>query len=356
MLQFIGRKDIEMRLPTAAILALIPLCALALQQEKPTFSVKVAEVQIAATVKDKDGKMNPNLRKEDFILEEEGKPQEIEYFGRQSDLGLTIGLLVDTSLSQRTLLQEERRASLQFFDQVLRPEKDLAFIISFDVEAGLLADLTGDVKQLDAALGRAQLPANERGRAVGRQGRGGRPGGGRGGGFGAMGTVLYDAAFLAADDILKNQTGRKAIILISDGVDVGSIESLDSAIEAVQRADTVLYSIRYYDENAYASAARFGRGMPRGRGGRRGPGIGQQLPDGKKILQKLSEETGGGLFEVSRKLPLTEIFSRIQEELRSQYIIGYTPAKADSKAFRRISLRAKDKNLKVYCRSGYYPR
>ncbi len=324
-----------------------------LQQENPTFSIKVTEVQITATVKDKKGKMMPNLHKEDFLLEEEGKPQAIEYFGRQSDLALTLGLLVDTSMSQRQVLQEERIASLQFLDQVLRPEKDLAFIISFDVEAKLLADLTGNVKQLDAALSRAALPANKQGPGAGRQGGGGgRRGGGRGVG---IGTVLYDAAFLAADEILKPQTGRKAIILISDGVDNGSIESMESAIEAVQRADTVIYCIRYYDENAY-SGGRSGRGMPPGPGGRRGPGGRPDLPDGKKVLKKLAEETGGGMFEVSNKLPLGEIFRQIQEELRSQYILGYTPAKADAKGFRRISLRTRDKDLKVSCRSGYYLR
>jgi VWFA-related protein len=342
-----------MKSRNAAVFVLGTLFVLPLPQERPTFSVKVAEVQIAATVKDKKGKMNSNLQKEDFILEEDGKPQAIEYFARRSDLALTLGLLVDTSMSQRQVLQEERRASLQFFDQVLRPDKDLAFIISFDVEAKLLAELTSDVKQLDASLRRAALPADEPGIRAGRQGRVGGRGGGRGGG---IGTVLYDAAFLAADEILKYQTGRKAIILISDGVDAGSIESMEAAIEAVQKADTVIYSIRYYDENAYAGG-RLGGGMPPGRGGRRGRGVGPALPDGKKVLKELAEETGGSMFEVSRKLPLGEIFNQIQEELRSQYILGYTPPKADSKpGFRRISLRTKDKNLKVSCRSGYYAR
>jgi len=335
-----------------AVLILGASFILPFPQERPTFSVKVAEVQIAATVKDTNGRNNPNLQKEDFILEEDGKPQAIEYFARRSDLALTLGLLVDTSMSQRQVLQEERRASLQFFEQVLRPEKDLAFVITFDFEARLLADLTGDVRRLENTLRQVVLPENEPG-----PGRGGRGGGrGRGRGGGGAGTVLYDAAFLAAEDILKDQTGRKSIILISDGVDNGSIESPESAIEAVQRADTVIFSIRYYDEDAY-SGRGLGRGMPPGRGGSRGPGIGNAVPDGKGVLKKLAAETGGSLFEVSRKLPLDEIFNRIQEELRSQYIIGYTPPKADATSgFRRISLRTRDKALKVSCRSGYYTK
>jgi VWFA-related protein len=326
----------------AAVLFLGALSFLPRQQQQPTYSVKVAEVQIAAQVKDKNGRSIADLQKEDFILQDEGKPQEIEYFARQSDLALTLGLLVDTSMSQRQVLPEERRASVQFFQQVLRPEKDSAFVISFDFEAKLLEDLTSDLGRLDNSLRDVELPRSRP--APGNRGRGGG------------GTVLYDAAFLAADEILRHQSGRKAIILLSDGVDNGSIEKLESAIEAVQRADTVIYSIRYYDENAYAGG-RSGRGMPPGRRGGRGPGVMRTAVDGKQILHRLSNETGGSMFEVSRKLSLTDIFSRIQEEMRSQYIIGYTPAKDDSKTgFRHITLRTRDKNLQVACRSGYYPR
>jgi VWFA-related protein len=159
---------------SASVLILGALFIQPFPQERPTFSVKVAEVQIAATVKDKNGRNNPNLQKENFILEEDGRPQAIEYFARRSDLALTLGLLVDTSMSQRQVLPEERRASLQFFEQVLRPEKDLAFVITFDFEARLLADLTGDVRRLENSLRQVALPAN--GPRPGRGGRGGRGG------------------------------------------------------------------------------------------------------------------------------------------------------------------------------------
>ena len=314
-------------------------------QKPAIFSIKVAEVQIAATVRDKNSRLVADLNKEDFLLEEDGKPQEIEYFARQSDLALTLGLLVDSSMSQRQVLEEERKASLQFFQQVLRPEKDLAFIISFDFEAKLMEDLTNDLGRLDKSLREVAIPRNS---------PGSRPVPGRRGG-GGVGTVLFDAAYLAADEILRHQTGRKSIILISDGVDFGSILSLNSAVEAVQRADTMIYSIRYYDKNAYGGGL-LGRGIPTGRrGGTRGPGPVGPTPDGKKVLKQLSDETGGSLFEVSNKLTLMEIFNQIQDELRNQYIIGYTPPKADSSpSFRKITLRTKDKNLKVLCRSGYF--
>jgi VWFA-related protein len=315
-------------------------------QRPATIAIKVAEVQIAATVKDKDGRLALSLNKEDFLLEEDGKPIGIEYFAKQSDLALTLGLLVDSSMSQRQVLQEERNASLQFLRQVLRPEKDLAFVIGFDFEARLMEGLTSDPDRLDRALREIELPRNERQN---------RPAPGRRGAGGGVGTVLYDASYLAADEILRHEAGRKSIILLSDGVDMGSIESLDSAIEAVQRADTMAYCIRYYDRNAYGLGPFIG-GFPGGRrGGARGRGAVGPAPDGKKVLTRLAGETGGSMFEVTGKLPLAEIFNRIQEELRSQYLIGYTPPKEETKpGFHRITLRTKDKKLKVLCRSGYY--
>jgi VWFA-related protein len=293
--------------------------------QQPTISVKVDEVQVLATVRDEKGRLRIDLAKEDFILEEEGKPVEVNYFARKADLPLTIGILIDTSMSQVQVLQEERRASLQFLQQVLRPRADMAFLITFDVEAQLLVSMTSDLKAFQGAIQRARLP-------------------------GRFGTVLYDAVFLAADEVLKDQAGRKAIIIPSDGADHGSIVSLGSALEKAQLADTVIYSIFYGNDRSSI-----------GMGGRRGPmGIPRiilNLPNGKKVLKKLSDETGGRLYEISDKLPLTEIFRQIQEELRNQYIFGFTPPKGfASKAFRKITLRTRDKKLKVYCRSGYYPR
>jgi VWFA-related protein len=300
------------------------------RQEKPTIAVRVDSVQVVAAVRDDKGRIRDDLRKEDFILEEEGKPVEIEYFGRETDVPLTVGLLVDTSMSQMQVLQQAKSATLQFLRQVLRPAQDLAFLISFDIDAELLQGLTNDLVSLQRALQDARHPIAQ-----------GRP---------QFGTVLYDAIFLAANEVLRDQAGRKAIVLMSDGADYGSITDLDAALEEAQRADTVIYSM-YYATPSRAAIA-LGR-----RGGGRMPRVIRAAPDGKKILKKLSEETGGRMFEITGKLTVTEIFRQIQEELRSQYILGFTPPTGfASKAFRRITLRAKDKRLKVFCRSGYYPQ
>ncbi len=325
-----------MILGSAILLGIFPL---AWPQETPSFKVEVDVVNILAAVRDEQGRLVNNLTKEDFILEEEGQPQEIEYFSSETDLPLTLGLLVDTSMSQSRILEEERQASYQFLEGILRPESDLAFVMSFDIEAQLLENLTNSQKQLRAALESLQVPTR-----TGRQG---------------AGTVLYDSIFLAADEILKFESGRKAMIIISDGVDFGSIVDLDQAIETAQRNDSIIYTVRYYDpEMNRAFRGRAGGG---GRGGRRGPGGGRggnprrpQLPDGEKILGRLARETGGSMFEVTAEQSLEEIFQKIEEELRHQYSIGYTPSRDGSeKAFRRIELTTR-KGLTVRCREGYY--
>ena len=296
-------------------------------------------VNILATVRDEQGRLVNSLTKEDFILEEEGQPQEIEYFSSETDLPLTLGLLVDTSMSQRRILEEERQASYQFLEDILRPESDFAFVMSFDVEAQLLENLTNSQRQLLAALENLQVPT--------RKDRSG------------AGTVLYDSVFLAADEILKFESGRKAMIVISDGVDFGSLVDLDQAIETAQHNDSIIYTVRYYDpEMNMASRGRAGGG---GRGGRRGPGGGRggnprrpQLPDGEKILERLARETGGSMFEVTTEQSLEEIFQKIEEELRHQYSIGYTSNREGSeKAFRTIRLTTEN-GLTVRCREGYY--
>ena len=328
-------------------------------QDQPKFSTDVKVVNVFATVRDKKGQVVHNLTKDDFSLEEDTRPQAIRYFAPESDLPLTLGLLVDTSGSQRNVLGQERDASYKFFDQVLRPDKDKAFVIHFDHDVELLKDLTSSKKELDSALAELETPQLERRDQSGGGGNagGGYPGGGggRGGGGGGRrggGTLLYDAVLLGSDDIMKKQQGRKAVILLTDGVDRGSRTPLPGAIEAAQRADTVVYSILFADKEGFGGGGFGGPGMGRrGGGGRRYPQ--QQRPDGKKILEQMSKETGGGFFEVSKKQPIEEIYSRIQEELRNQYSLGYSPDKTEA-GYHKITVTVKEKGLLVQAREGYY--
>jgi VWFA-related protein len=336
-------------------------------QPVTTMSVQVKVVNVLATVRDKHGKIVNGLTKDDFTLTEDGRLQTLKYFARETDLPLTLGLLVDTSMSQRRVLNEERDASQSFLAQVLREDKDKAFVIHFDREVELLQDLTSSHEQLRAALESMQTPQFTRTSGGGGSNDPG-PGSGRGSGRQGGGTLLYDAVYLAANEMMEKQPGRKAVIVLSDGVDMGSKESLESAIESAQRANTIVYSILFKDDEAYGNGGGFGRtgisipgmggpgmgrggmGGPGGRGGRRFP---QEHADGKKILERISKETGGRMFEVSKKEPVSQIYSQIQEELRNQYSLGYTPNAAEP-GYHKIQVAATKKDLIVQARDGYY--
>ncbi len=344
--------------------------------DKARFSTDVKLVQLYATVRDAKGAIVKDLDKPDFILKQDGETRPIQYFSRESNLPLTIGLLVDTSGSQRRVLEDERSASFKFLDQVLREDKDKAFIIHFDREVELLQDLTSSHPKLEDAL---NLLTVDKPTYASRQGGGGYPGGGNGGGGGwpgggagwpggggggggrrgggaqrgqhGGGTSMYDAILLAGDEVLRKPKGRKAMILMTDGVDNNSKVSLSDSIEAAQKSDTLVYSILFSDATAY------GGGVPQipiGRRGIGGRGSGDSPEDGKRVLQRISKETGGGFFEVSKKHPLDETFARIQEELRSQYSLAFTPDSGDSSTYHRVELTTVKADLKVQTREGYY--
>ncbi len=315
-------------------------------KDSPVFSSDVKVVNVLATVRTKAGDIVADLTKDDFLLSEEGHPQVIKYFSRETNLPLILGLLVDTSGSQRNVLGEEEEASYRFLDKVLREDLDKTFLAHFDFDTELLQDLTSSKQKLRQALEGMEVPGpgNRRG-GGGYGGGGGRGRGGRGGGSGG-GTTLYDAVYLAANEIMQHKEGRKAVVLLTDGVDHGSKVSVDTAIEAAQRADTLIYSIMFEGEEGGGGGSGFGRiGIPIDVG-----------PDGYKVLQKMSRETGGGFFEVSRKMSIDQIYKRIEEELRSQYSIGYSPDPPSTRyGFRTISLKARRKDLVVQARQGYYP-
>jgi VWFA-related protein len=382
------------------ILLVLPSVVLT-AQDKPaaTFSSSVKVVNVFATVRDKKGNIIKDLAKEDFKLLDDGQPQTIRYFTRETDLPLTLGLLVDTSMSQRRMIDQERTASYAFLNEFMRPEKDKAFVMHFDWGTELLQDLTANHQKLEAALNKLDMPQpppDPEDPQTGAPGSGYPKGGKRQMKGGS--TTLYDAVYLASDEFMKKQEGRKAIILLTDGVDEGSKTSLDRAIEAAQRSDTLIYTIYYSDPEAYGhqrmsragGAGAPGGGYPGGGypgggypgggypgggypgggypgGGYPGggyPGGGQgggqpqqpeQHADGKKVLQRMSRETGGRFFEISKKEPIDKIYDQIGEELRNQYSIGYTPDKAAARSgYHKLSVETTNKEYIVQAREGYY--
>ena len=316
-------------LPIAALLATVHLAGQEsdpeFSDEQATFTLDVRVVNVVATVKDRTGRLVSDLDKDDFILSEDGARQDIRYFAHQTDLPLTIGLLIDTSGSQQAVIPEERNAGLQFFRSVLRPKTDLAFLMSFDRNVELLQDYTASLGLLERGLNQLQVEVPTGGFHP-------NPTGSKK----QTSTALYDAVFLAADEMFRDQVGRKAVVVISDGYDFGSKISLKRAIEAAQRADIVIYAIQYLDRY-FAARGYFNVGS------------------GAGALRKMAQQTGGSSFRVSRRGGLSGIFQQIQDEMRSQYSIGYSPKRGlDQPGFRKITLKSPRKDLRIQARDGYY--
>jgi VWFA-related protein len=290
---------------------------LARGQDETVFTTNVKVVNVLATVRTKKGALVSDLGKDDFSLAEDGHPQSLRYFSRETDLPLTIGLMVDTSGSQRRVLNAERGASLRFLDQIVRPKTDKVFIMQFDSAVQMRQPLTSVVGKLDDAMAYVDTETDKQVRMQ------------NGGG-----TLLYDAVAQASNDVMKKLTGRKALIVLSDGVDFGSSGSLDDAVEAAQRADTLVYSILYADPGAYGIF-----------GGH----------DGRNVMERLASDTGGSFFEVSKKQPVEQMFEILQNELRTQYNLGYVSDKPVTLSeFRAIQLTAKRNGLVVQARKRYW--
>lgn len=317
-----------------AVLLILPVTASRMTAQPPSDSkdddlgaaikVDVDVVSLYCTVHNKQNGLVSSLEKGDFDLAEDNKPQTIKYFSKETDIPLTMGLLIDVSGSQANMIEPERQAGSQFFSSVLR-KKDVAFLISFGADSDLLQDITGTPRLLQQGLGRLKPNFGYSGPTSGPVPTMSRQ----------AGTVLYDAVYLAAHDVLASESGRKAIILITDGEDEGSKLSMKDAIEAAQKADAIIYSILYVDRPFYG-----------------GFSIGYS---GESVLKQMSEETGGRLFTVGGRNTLDAIFGQIQEEMRTQYLIGYTPTNSNKDgSFRKIDLKTHDKNFKVQVRKGYY--
>lgn len=291
-----------------------------------TFKVDVDVVNLFFNVKDKKGRLVPDLTRDDFEVYEDGQPQTIKYFSADSDRPLTLGLLLDTSVSQERVLAMEQQVGSAFLRDVLRKE-DLAFLVSFDVQVELLEDFTNSPQTLREGLERAQI--NSGGNVGSLPGLGGGPIPNQQ----PKGTLLYDAIYLASREKLAQEAGRKAMIILTDGYDQGSRTRLGEAVEAAQKADVMCYVLLIADRAFY--------------GGRY---------NGDDEMEKLAKETGGRMIEVRDALKdLKAAFDQIAAELRSQYSIGYTPTRrAHDGSFREVEIKPKDKKYKVQHRKGYY--
>lgn len=278
-----------------------------------SIKVDVDVVNILCTVYDRRGALVTDLKQDDFKIFENGKLQQVRYFARETNLPLTLALLLDVSGSVARFVELEKDTAARFLDAVLRPD-DQALLMGFSSTIILWQDLTASGPQLKAALQRLRsipfkgLPAEGQPMPL---------------------TLLYDAVQATSSEKLKNVAGRKAMIVISDGLDNGSSIKQDAAIAAVQTTNTVVYSICYES--------------------------GQGSFFGCSYLKNLSEATGGRMFQVGKKLSLSEIFQIIQDEMRSQYALGFVPSNREHDGkFRKLEVKLAPKGLRVRTRRGYY--
>jgi VWFA-related protein len=299
-----------------------------------TFKQSVNLVDLFFTVKDKNGNLVPHLTQQNCVVNENKDPQTLKSFVTETNEPLTLGILLDTSGSQQRLLPMEVDAASQFIQQVLR-SKDEAFAVNFDVNVDMLQDYTNSPRLLTHALSKAQInTAGGNGSGIPGLGGGTVPTVGD-----PKGTLLYDAIYLAANEKMNQETGRKAIIILTDGEDEGSREKIADAIGAANRNNVIIYIILCADREMYWS---------------QGEGYYGYSP-----AKRISDETGGRVIDVGNNgNKMRAAFQQIQDELRTQYVASYTPsnAKADG-TFRKVTVDCHsdtDQNLKVQVRKGYY--
>jgi VWFA-related protein len=295
------------------------------QQEQPQLpqaaqplQVQTTVVNVFATVRDHHNAIVSDLTKDDFKIYEDGVEQKVQYFSREVDMPITLGLLMDTSGSMDRNLSAEQDAASRFVREILR-KKDEAMVISFDLDVNLLADFTEDPEVLERAIRRTTINAAGPMVTPGTVPQNG-----------AMGTDLYDAIYLACHDELANEAGRKGVIILTDAEDNGSKVSMEDAIEAAQRADAVIHVLLIRDFMATSGT---------------GPGV----------ARRMTEDTGGRVIDVRNSKSLENAFDEIATELRSQYVLGYssTNTKRDG-TFRKIKVEVDKNDLKILARKGYY--
>jgi VWFA-related protein len=385
----------------AAVGVVCAQAAPALAQSTPVSSTQAAAnpVIVPVAVRDKKGELIKGLTRESFSLQTGGKELPITYFENDSNQPLTLGILVDVGHNMQNTLDEEKKASQAFLDALLAQKGNKAFVLHFAHDIELLQDVTDDRARLDKAVHELGTESASFRTATdeGMQDSEGRVVHGHG-------TSLYDAVYLASDEILQTQKGRKALVLITDGVDSGSKEALTDALESAQRANVALYAIYLKSAQAQQPSQNTPRttrtqypgnypgGYPGSYPGNRPPNTNPNDPnnsacqtspndpncpsnpnrgpqqrksyvDGKQLLLRMCGETGGHVFEVSRKLSIEQIYGEIGDELRTQYLLGFTPdADAAKSGYHRLDLRMtgtytdqqKRHEIDVQARDGYY--
>jgi VWFA-related protein len=359
-------------------------------QPMTTLKVQAREVLLPVTVRDKHGALVANLTAADFTLTEDTRPQVIKSFSRESNLPFQLGLLVDTSRSISSAMEDERKAAGKFVDLMLPADPkaatkgDQAFLLHFDREVELLQDFTNSRDKLHHELDGMGPTSSERSSASNGPETSGDDRNSQSRGIRGGGTQLYDAIFLAADELMKPKDGRKALVVFSDGEDRGSKENLNDAIDAADHANLAVYTVYFKGEQERQASQGFpgggrrsgggwpggggggypgggggypggGGGYPGGGGGGRRGGDQKSSVDGRKIMAEIATRTGGRYFEAKKKDNLEEIYNQIAEELRGQYLLSYTPDKPGADAeFHKVALKPKNADLTVVTREGYY--
>jgi VWFA-related protein len=310
-------------------LLLIFAACTAIHAQKPDIRVDVGLVTVTCAVADRTGVPAKTLAASDFELHDNGRLQKIDQLWQESELPLTIGLIVDVSGSQSAFIDKHRRTAAQFLSQVIRPQ-DRAFIVTVGPEVKLLADLTAAPDEMRKGLDRMDM-FQSFGAQFGESCEAIIPLRGCGG------TALWNSVYAAAGQKMRWVHGRKALIVLSDGLDTGSPHSLSDAVESVQESETVVYAIKYIDHDLTPGQA----GVSARRANTRG-------------LERLTDETGGYTFPDPEE-NLSQIFSKIEQDLRNQYVLGFTPPpEARDGRYHKLEVRMTRKDLTVRARIGYY--
>jgi VWFA-related protein len=378
------RNRLSLAIVTFAVCSLVPVNQAQQTPATPAPAPKgpAHDVVLPVTARDKKGALVPGLQQGDFTLTDEGRPQTIKSLTHDTSLPFRLGLLVDTGRNLSAAIEGARKGANAFVDQMLPAQgsegKDQAFLIHFDREVELLEDFTNSREKLHHEL--EQMGPTRRSQTEGPETTGENRGEAHGGRGGAQ---MYDAIFLAADELMKPKDGHKAMVLFSNGVDKGSKETLNEAVDSADRAGVAIYTIYYKGEqergenqSGIPGGGRRGGGYPgggggypgggggypgggggypNGGGGRRGGGSTESGVDGRKIMQLIATRTGGHAYEAKKKDDLEEIYRLIAEELRGQYLLTYTPDKPDNDgSFHKVALKANKSDLTVVTREGYF--